>query len=49
MEIDHQNEILLSKMQKISKESYNTNKLRPEAQQLKTLNKHIQNVQAEEI
>ena len=49
MEIDYQNEILLSKMQKISKEDYHTNKLRPEAQQLKTLNRHIQNIQAEGI
>jgi len=36
-------------MNKISKAEYPSNKLRPEAQQLKTLNKHIMNVQAEEI
>ena len=47
LEIDYQNEILLSKMNKISKAVYVTNKLRPEAQQLKTLNKHIMNVQAD--
>jgi len=34
-------------MNKISKAEYVTNKLRPEAQQLKTLNKHIMNVQAD--
>jgi hypothetical protein len=47
MEIDYQNEILLSKMDKISKADYPTNKLRPEAQQLKTLNKHVMDLQAE--
>lgn len=33
-------------MNKINKADYLTNKLRPEAQQLKTLNKHVMNVQA---
>ena len=46
LEIDHQNEILLTKMHKINKDDYMVNKLRPEAQQLKTLNQHIMNQQA---
>lgn len=36
-------------MQKISNEEYTTNKLRPEAQNLKTLNQHVMNQQAEDI
>ena len=36
-------------MKKISREDYTTNKLRPEAQNLKTLNQHVMDIQAEEI
>lgn len=36
-------------MQKISEEEYKTNKLRPEAQQLKTLNQFVMNQQATDI
>lgn len=36
-------------MQKISEEEYTTNRLRPEAQQLKTLNQHVMNQQATDI
>lgn len=36
-------------MQKINKDDYTVNKLRPEAQQLKTLNQHVMNQQAEDI
>ena len=36
-------------MKKISVEEYSTNKLRPEAQNLKTLNQHVMDQRAEEI
>ena len=36
-------------MKKISVDNYTTNKLRPEAQNLKTLNQHVMNQQAEDI
>ena len=36
-------------MKKISQDEYTTNKLRPEAQNLKTLNQHVVNTQAEDI
>ena len=49
MEIDYQNDILLNKMKKISVDNYTTNKLRPEAQNLKTLNQHVMNLQADDI
>lgn len=36
-------------MQRISEQEYTTNKLRPEAQQLKTLNQQVMNKQASDI
>ena len=36
-------------MKKISVDNYTTNKLRPEAQNLKTLNQHVMNQQADDI
>ena len=44
VEIDKQNMILLSKMNAIKMADYNVNKLRPEAQNLKTLNAHVMNI-----
>jgi hypothetical protein len=45
IEIDRQNEILLNKMQIIKSANYPQNKLRPEAQHLKSLNHHYMNQQ----
>ena len=47
MEIDRQNYILLNKMQIIKSAAYPQNKLRSEAQQLKTLNQNYVNQQLE--
>ena len=49
VEIDKQNMILLSKMNAIKFADYTTNKLRPEAQNLKTLNSHVMNTMNEQI
>jgi len=44
MEIDRLNGILLQKMDAIREEEYTKNKLRPEAQNLKTLNAHTMDI-----
>lgn len=49
VEIDRLNQILLQKMDAIKDEQYNTNKLRPEAQNLKTLNTHTMEVMNQQI
>lgn len=49
VEIDRLNQILLQKMDAIKDEEYNTNKLRPEAQNLKTLNMHTIDIMNEQI
>ena len=49
VEIDKQNMILLSKMNAIKFADYTVNKLRPEAQNLKTLNSHVMNTMNEQI
>ena len=49
LEIDKHNEILLIKMNAIKDADYNVNKLRPEAQNLKTLNAQVMNTMNEKI
>lgn len=49
IEIDRLNSILLTKMEAIKDAPYHTNKLRPEAQNLKTLNAHTMDIMNEQI
>ena len=49
MEIDRLNGILLQKMDAIREEEYTKNKLRPQAQNLKTLNAHTMDVMNQQI
>lgn len=49
IEIDRLNSILLIKMESIKDAPYYANKLRPEAQNLKTLNAHTMDVINEHI
>lgn len=49
IQIDRLNSILLTKMEAIKDAPYQTNKLRPEAQNLKTLNAHTMDIMNEQI